>query len=218
MSIALIILSALGATFLRLAVAYSLALACSLPLAIAVTRNKLAERIFLPLFDIMQSLPVLAFFPVIVVFFVHYGWYDLAAIFVLFITMLWSIVFSLISGLGAIPEDIKDAGRIFGLSGLSYIRKILLPASVPYLVTGSLLAWAEGWNIVIVAEVLHTYLPGQGSSSDLFGIGSLLVHAASDGNQHVFILALVCMIVAIALLNFIVWQRLLRYAKTFTFE
>jgi NitT/TauT family transport system permease protein len=216
--------AALGATFARLAIAYCLALAVALPLALLVTHDTFAERIFLPLFDVMQSLPVLAFFPVIILFFVHYGFYSGAAIFVLFVTMLWSIVFSLVGGLHSIPQDIKDAGAIFGLRGSAYAEKILLPAAVPYLVTGSLLAWAGGWNIIIVAEVLHTYLPaGQAglpatASSDLFGIGSILVNAAASGQQQTFVLAVIVLVAAIALLNFFVWQKLLKYAETFKFE
>lgn len=212
------ILEALASTFARLWTAYCLALLCAIPMALMVTRNQLAERIFLPFFDIMQSLPVLAFFPVIIVFFVHYGLYNLAAIFVLFVTMLWSIVFSLVGGLHAIPKDITYVGKLFGLKGLSYVEKVLLPASVPYLITGSLLAWASGWNIVIVAEVLHTYLPGTTSTSDLFGIGSVLVNASASGQQQTFLFAIVVMVVAIAIINFFVWQKLLRYAEKFKFE
>lgn len=211
-------MSALSATFVRLFIAYSLALVVAIPLSLAVSHNKLAERILLPFFDIMQSLPVLAFFPVIIVFFVHYGLYNLAAVFVLFVTMLWSIVFSLVSGIHAIPRDITYAGKLFGLSGAGYIEKILLPASVPYLITGSLLAWAAGWNIVIVAEVLHTYLLGSDTSSDLWGIGSMLVHASAAGEQQTFFIAIIAMVAFIAGINFFVWQPLLRYAETFKFE
>src|SRR6185437_12134219 len=134
----------------RLLVAYVCALIISLPLALLVTWSSRAEKIFLPLFDIMQSVPVLAFFPVVIVFFVHYGFYSGAAIFILFVTMLWSIVFSLVGGLRVIPEDIKAVGHIFGVRGVSFIEKILLPSVFPYLVTGSLLAFAGGWNIIIV--------------------------------------------------------------------
>ncbi len=212
------IILGLTATLGRLWVGYCLALVFSLPLAMLVTHNKFAERIFLPFFDIMQSLPVLAFFPVIIIFFVHWGLYNSAAIFVLFVTMLWNIVFSLVGGLHAIPQDIKYVGKIFGLRGMQYIEKILLPASVPYLITGSLLAWASGWNIIIVAEVLHTYLPGSTPASDLFGIGSILVNSSAQSQQHTFFLAIIVMIVAVALLNLFVWQRLLRYAEKFKFE
>lgn len=209
---------ALGATLARLAIAYVIALVLSLPLALLVTHNAWAERIFLPLFDVVQSLPSLAFFPIIILFFIHYGWFNGAAIFILFISMLWNMVFSLVGGLRVIPADIKDAGHIFGLHGWRYVAKILLPASVPYLITGSLLAWAQGWNIVIVAEVLHTYLPGSSAATDLFGIGSILVHTAAGGQSADFIRAMAVLIVAIAALNFLVWQKLLHYAELFKFE
>ena len=212
------VFAALGATTARLLIAYCLALLVALPLALLVTHSALWERIFLPLFDIMQSLPILAFFPVIILFFLHYHLYYGAAIFALFVTMLWSIVFSLVGGLHAIPQDIKDAGTMFNLRGLRYVEKILLPASLPYLVTGSLLAWAAGWNIIIVAEVLHTYIPGGDTSADLFGIGSMLVNAAASGQQHTFALAIAVLVATIALLNFFVWQKLLKFAERFKFE
>ncbi len=212
------LLLALGATFVRLFIAYALALMVSLPLALLVTWSPRAERIFLPLFDIMQSVPVLAFFPVVIVFFVGWGLYSGAAIFILFLSMLWNIVFSLVGGLRVIPQDIPAAAVIFQVRGLSYVRKILLPAVTPYLITGSLLAFAQGWNIIIVAEVLHTYLPGSSTSTDLFGIGSLLVHAAAAGETQVFLWAIAVLVVAIALLNFFVWQKLLAYAERFKFE
>jgi NitT/TauT family transport system permease protein len=211
-------LAAIGATFLRLAIAFGFALILSVPLALLVTRSRFAEQVFLPVFDIIQSIPVLAFFPIIILFFVHYGLYSGAAIFILFVAMLWNLVFSLVGGMHSIPADIKSAGVIFGVRGLSYLWKILIPAIVPYLITGSLLAWAQGWNIVIVAEVLHTYLPGGLASSDVFGIGSVLVNASSSGDERTFFTAIVVMIVTIALLNFFVWQRLLRYAERFKFE
>ena len=212
------LLGALGKTCLRLLMGYVCALALAVPLALLVTRNAWAERVFLPLFDIMQSLPVLAFFPIIIVFFVHDGFYNGAALFILCVTMLWSIVFSLVGGLRVIPQDIRAAGTIFGLHGLSYLKRILLPASLPYLITGSLLAFAAGWNIIIVAEVLHTYLPGSTESSDLMGIGSVLVSAAAHGERQTFWLAMLLMIATIALLNFFIWQKLLRYAEKFKFE
>jgi NitT/TauT family transport system permease protein len=210
--------AALFATFLRLLVAYALALVVSVPLAIAVNRSPIAERLLLPLFDIVQSVPVLAFFPIVIVFFIRFGFIDGAAVFIIFLSMLWNIVFSLVGGLKVVPGDIKAAAHVFGVTGTAYARKVLLPATIPYLVTGSLLAWAQGWNIIIVAEVLHTYIPGGTAGQDLFGIGSTLVGAAATGQNGVFVAAIVLMVGVIALLNFFVWQKLLRYAERFKFE
>jgi len=212
------IIEALLVTFSRLLFAYALALLFSIPLALAVSRNALLERLLLPVFDIVQSIPVLAFFPIIIVLFIRLGFMNGAAIFIIFLSMLWNIVFSLVGGLKAIPTDIKSAAQVFGVKGTALTRRVLLPAAVPYLVTGSLLAWAQGWNIIIVAEVLHTYIPGGTASQDLFGIGSMLVNAASTGQNGVFIFAILAMVGVIALINFFVWQKLLHYAERFKFE
>ncbi|HSX41318.1 MAG TPA: ABC transporter permease subunit [Candidatus Saccharimonadales bacterium] len=212
------LLGALTLSVIRLTVAFGFALVLSLPLALWINKSPTTERILLPTFDILQSVPVLAFFPVVIVFFVKFQFLEGAAVFIVFINMLWNLVFSLVGGLRLIPGDIKSAAQVFGINRLAYFRRVLIPSVFPYLVTGSLLAWAEGWNMLIVAEVLHTYLPGSSSSSDLFGIGSLMVHAASSGQSGVFIAAIITMIIAIALMNFFIWQKLLHYAERYRFE
>ncbi len=205
-------------TFFRLLIAYVFAVIIAIPLALLADSSPIAEKFLLPAFDIIESVPVLAFFPLIIAIFIKYGSFELAAIFILFLAMLWNIVFSLIGGLKVIPSDIKAAAKIFGLKRFSYFWKMTLPSSVPYLVTGSLLAWAQGWNLIIVAEVLHTYIPGGNPSSDLFGIGSMLVNSAASSEQSLFIVAIVTMVVGIGIFNFFVWQKLLHYAERFKFE
>ena len=212
------VMSALAITFARLLVAYFLALIIAIPLALLVEKSPQAEKLLLPLFDVMQSVPVLAFFPVVILFFVHYNLYNSAAIFILLITMMWSIIFSVVGGLRVIPQDIKSAAKIFNITGWQYLKKVLLPSVFPYMVTGSLLAWAGGWNIIIVAEVLHTYIPGGSASQDRFGLGSLLVLASSTGQTKTFFMALIALVLVVALMNFLVWQKLLKFAERFKFE
>ena len=209
---------ALGASLIRLFAAYLFALVLSLPLALMINRSSWSERILLPTFDILQSVPVLAFFPVVIIFFVNAQFLEGAAIFIIFINMLWNLVFSLVGGLRLIPSDINAAAQVFGIRKVAYIRQVHIPSIFPYLVTGSLLAWAEGWNMLIVAEVLHTYLPGSTSSSDLFGIGSVMVHASANGQTSLFVASIFVMIIAIAIMNLFVWQRLLKYSERYRFE
>jgi NitT/TauT family transport system permease protein len=132
--------------------------------------------------------------------------------------MLWNIVFSLVAGMKAIPRDIIWAAHVFGVKGFAYVRRVLLPAVTPSLVTGSLLAWAQGWNIIIVAEVLHTYIPNGTGADDLYGIGSVLVNAVAIGDSGTFGAAVLFLVGAIALINFFVWQRLLNHAEIYRFE
>ncbi len=212
------IILALLTTFARLLVAFFFALILSVPAAILITHNKLTERLLLPLFDIIQSVPILAFFPIIIIMFIRYNLFNQAAIFIIFLTMIWNLVFPLVGGLHTIPNDIKAMAHVFGIKGRNYIAKIIIPALVPYIVVGSLLAWAQSWNIIIVAEVLHTYIPGGNSSQDLFGIGSILVNASANAQDRVFFYALAGLIIAIIIINLFVWQKLLKYAEQFKFD
>ena len=212
------IAGAFFATLTRMLIAYALALAAAVPLVALSERGLLAEKVLLPFFDVMQSVPVLAFFPLIAGIFLQFGLTDAAAVFVIFLSMLWNIVFSLVAGLKVIPRDISWAAKVFGVKGFAYARRVLLPAVTPSLVTGSLLAWAQGWNIIIVAEVLRTYVPFGAPASDLYGIGSVLVDSVAAGQTGTFVSAVVFLVGAIALINFFVWQRLLNHAEKYRFE
>ncbi len=212
------LIEACFSTFYRLTIAYILALVLAIPFALLITKSPKLERILLPTFDIIQSIPVLAFFPVIVLVFVKVNFFDGAAIFVLFMAMLWNIVFSMVGGLKTIPQDIEAAAFVFKSKGFRKLVSITLPAIFPYIVTGSLLAWAQGWNILIVAEVLHNYIPNGNSSQDLYGLGSLLVNASYQGKNLVFISSLVAMIIIIGLMNFFIWQKLLHLAQRYKFD
>ncbi|MEI6478994.1 MAG: ABC transporter permease subunit [bacterium] len=206
------------ATLGRLIIAYILAVVVAFPLAILAVYNRFFEAILLPVFDIIESVPVLAIFPIVILLFVRFGMLNSAAIFILFLSMLWNIVFTLVGGLKIIPKDITYAAKVFGITKLSYFKKVILPGVFPELVTGSILAFAQGWNLTIVAEALHTYIPGGLESDDLFGIGSFLVHASSGGNGVLFISSVLVMVVLIAIMNLLVWQRLLHHAERFRFE
>ncbi len=212
------LLAATFVTFYRLAFAYILAITASVPLALLITSSPKLERILLPFFDILQSIPALAFFPIIVLIFIKIQFFDGAAIFIIFLSMLWNLVFSEIGGLKTIPQDIESTAKVFKATGLKKLRNITLPAIFPYIITGSLLAWAQGWNVIIVAEVLHNYIPNGTSSSDLFGLGSLLVNASYLGKNSVFLATISIMVILITVINFFVWQKLLHFVERYKFD
>lgn len=205
-------------TCMRLVVAYACAVAVAYPLALLVVSRPMAEAILLPVFDILESIPILALFPVIVMLFIRFDFLNGAAIFIIFLAMLWNLVFTLVGGLKIIPKDVLYAARVFGIRGVSLLRRVVMPAVFPQFVTGSILAFAQGWNIIIVAEVLHTYIPGGTAAQDLFGIGSVLVNAAANARDAEFLAAVFVMVVLIGILNFFVWQRLLRMSQRYRFE
>lgn len=212
------IFAALAASALRLLGAFALALVLGVPLALLVESNPRVESLLLPIYDVLESLPILAFFPVIILFFIRSDLIEGAALFIIFYTMLWTITFSGVGGLKQIPRDVMAAGKVFGLSPWKRFKQITLPALFPPLLTGSILAVADGWNIVIVAETLSAYSPQTVAAHDLFGIGSILVGASSAGNTTYLLAAMAILVAFIALVNVFVWQPLLARAEKYKFE
>ncbi len=213
-----VLLGAVGLSLLRLLCAFFLSLLIGIPLGLLAERNKHVESFLLPVYDVLESIPVLAFFPVIIIFFVRSGFLEGAAIFMLFFTMIWSVVFNTIGGLKLIPKDVKAVGKVFGFSTWDRFTKITLPALFPSIVTGSILALASGWNIVIVAEALHAYAPRSAHAHDLYGIGSMLVNAAASSDTSSLLAAISILVVVITLINLFVWQPLLARAERYKFE
>lgn len=212
------IVAACGATLLRLMIAYAVSAVFAIPLALLVERSRTFEAILLPIFDVFESIPNLAILPVLIIFFLYFHFLEGAALTILFLTMVWSIVFAVIGGLQVIPKDVTYAAHVFGLHGFEYVRRLIIPAVFPQFVTGSILAVASGWNIIIVAEALHAYAPSGSSANDLFGIGSVLVHASANSQNNTYLTAFFVMVIMIALFNFFVWQKLLHYSQRFRFE
>ena len=83
----------------RITVAYIFSLIFAVPLALLAISNKTLEALLLPVFDVMESIPILAVFPLVIVVFLQFNFLNGAAIFILFLNMLWNIVFALVGGL-----------------------------------------------------------------------------------------------------------------------
>ncbi len=144
---------------IRLFAAYLIALVVSWTLAALFSRGK-AAAVALPVFDVLQSFPTFAALPL-----VSYLWgaSSLTVVFFLVITVIWPMLFSTISSLRLIRKDWEEAVEISGLKGLKYIRYFLLPASVPGLVTGSIVGLGEGWEALVATEIILQIKFGLGS-------------------------------------------------------
>jgi len=193
-------------SFLRLVLAYVLSLAWTLPLALWVGESPKVARFLTPVAEIGASLPATALFPLIVVVVIRTaGGMNLASVLLALTGMQWYLLFNLIAGVRAIPAEMKEAARALGLSRAMTWKKVVLPALLPSLITGSLTAWGGGWNSLIVSE----YLVYKEKVYSVPGIGSLLDYATYvSGNRQLILLTLITLIGAIILLNRLVWQRL----------
>jgi NitT/TauT family transport system permease protein len=198
--------AATAASILRLFVAYVISLAWTIPCAIAASENQRFARRLAPVAEIVGSIPATALFPLIVVFVIHVtGGMNLASILLILTGMQWYLLFNLLAGASQIPADLREAARSFGLSRVDIWRKLIFPAMVPSLLTGSITAWGGGWNALILSEYFvyrdHTY--------EVFGLGALLDRATyQTGNSVMILLTLLSMVLVVILLNRLVWRRL----------
>lgn len=214
---AVMIPAAIAVSFLRLALAYVIALAWTIPVAVKIGHSPKAASLLTPVFEVVASIPATALFPLMVLFIVKYtGSLDLAAIILILTGMQWYLLFNLIAGTSAIPHDLKEVAGIHQLRGWLYWRRVVLPALFPSIVTGSITAWGGGWNALIIAE----YFKFGGRTFSTFGIGSLLDRATFEtGNAQLMLLALVGMVVVIVSINRLFWRRLYTIAsRRYTIE
>jgi NitT/TauT family transport system permease protein len=194
------------ASFVRMVIAYAISLAWTLPCALAASESPSFKRILSPVAEIAGAIPATALFPLIVIFVIRLtGGMNLASILLILTGMQWYLLFNLLAGANSIPEDLKEAARAFGLSRFATWRKLIIPAVMPSLITGSLTAWGGGWNALILSE----YFPYQGHTYKVTGLGALLdVATYETGNGTMILLSLLSMVLVVIVLNRLVWRRL----------
>ena len=181
--------------------------------------NKTAGRIVTPIVDLLQSIPILGYFPLVIGFLFSWGAFgiEVSVILLLFTSMAWAIFFGVLGAISSIPSNVVDASKSFGISGWKYTRHIILPAIAPAVVAGANLAWSDGWFFMIAAE----YIQYKGSvvSPPSGGVGYLLAQAAyfyKDMNLAVILLVFVTTLVIV--INSLTWHKLMEKANTGTFK
>lgn len=209
----------LGLSFARMLAAYLLSLGFALLYGYVAATNRVGERVMIPILDILQSVPILGFFPFALIFFVGLtpnSWVgpNLASIFLIFTSMSWNMVFGVYESLKSFPAELKESADAFGVSGLQRIRQVVLPATVNRLVYNSVLSWTGGWYFLVLAEIIST---GKNAVA-LPGIGSYLDTAATTGDGSAFLAGFILLITLIALMDLFVWRPLGRRAERFRYD
>ena len=203
-------------SFLRMSAAYLLSLAFALSYGYYAAVHRTGERVMIPILDILQSVPILGFFPVVVL--VLYSLQpagfgpNLASVVLIFTSMSWNMVFGVYESLKTVPSDLREAADTFGLRGWLRFRRLLFPATVNRLVYNSVLSWTGGWFFLVEAEIFTT------NGSALAGIGSFLSFAASGHNAPKFLAGLIVLVIVIAVLDFALWRPLGRWAERFRYD
>jgi sulfonate transport system permease protein len=183
-----------GISLYRIAIAYVIALILGWIFAVLFYKGKGAV-IALPIFDVLQSFPTFAALPLAVYFF---GQTNLTVILFLVLTIIWPLFFSILSSLKLIREDWEDAVEIAKLSKFNYLKKFILPVSIPGLITGSIVGLGEGWEALVATEIIVNVKEGMGFFFKSFST-----------NIPVTILGILGFLIIIYAINKLVWIPLL---------
>jgi NitT/TauT family transport system permease protein len=206
-------------SLLRMAVAYVLSLAFALVYGYVAAYYPRAERLMIPLLDIMQSIPVLSFLPPVMLAMIHlfphsqFG-VELGAILLIFTGQVWNIAFSFYSSLKAIPTELREAARIYRFNAWQRLVRLELPFSALGLVWNSMVSVATGWFFLMVCEMF----PLGKQDFRLPGLGSFLQTAASAGDTTAILWGLLAMVSVIVLIDQLVWRPVICWADKFKFE
>jgi nitrate/nitrite transport system permease protein len=139
------------ASLKRVALGFSLAAIVGVALGVLIGQSSLALRGLDPIFQVLRTVPPLAWLPLSLAAFKNT---DPSAIFVIFITAIWPIVINTSVGIRNLPEDYRNVARVIGLSPVEYFFKIMLPATVPYIFTGLKIGIGLSWLAIVAAEML----------------------------------------------------------------
>jgi nitrate/nitrite transport system permease protein len=139
------------ASLKRVAYGYSLAVLVGVSLGVLVGQSTWALRGLDPLFQVLRTVPPLAWLPISLA-----GFRDghPSAIFVIFITSIWPIIINTSIGIRNIPEDYRNVAKVIRLNGLEYFAKIMLPAAAPFIFSGLRIGVGLSWLAIIAAEML----------------------------------------------------------------
>lgn len=167
------------ASLQRVAISYSLAAIIGIGLGILIGTNKMMSKALDPIFQLLRTVPPLAWVPISLA---ALRQNEPAALFVIFITAIWPILINTAVGVRQIPQDYNNVAKVLQLSRKEYFFNILLPSALPYIFTGLRIAVGLAWLAIIAAEIVM---------SGIVGIGFFIWEAYQNNNVSEVILALI---------------------------
>jgi NitT/TauT family transport system permease protein len=204
---------------LRGIAAFCLSLVFTLLVGYWAAKSAAAERVLIPLLDILQSIPVLGFLPglvlVLIALFPHTNiGLELACIIMIFTGQVWNMTFSFYSSLKSVPSDFKEVSSVIGLSPTEKLLNVELPFSAMNLVWNSLLSMSGGWFFLSVCEA---FTLGD-RQYRLPGIGAYMATAIAQGKPSAMVAGIIAMSLLIVVMDILIWRPVLAWAHQFRLE
>jgi nitrate/nitrite transport system permease protein len=141
----------LGSSLYRVFLGFFLGSLFAIPVGLLMGANAFCKKVFYPIVQILKPVSPLAWFPIGLVAFESAS---MATIFIIFITSLWPTLINTSFGVASIPDDHKNVAKAFGFSKWKYLTKVLLPFSLPHIITGLRLSIGVAWLVIVAGEML----------------------------------------------------------------
>src|ERR1700722_2743869 len=206
-------------TTLRMLVAMALSLLFTFTYATLAAKNKQAERILVPLLDILQSVPILGFISVTVVFFLSLApgrvlGAEFAAVFAIFTSQAWNMAFSFYQSLRTVPVELVEASRVFRLSPWMRFWRLDVPFAMPQLIFNMMLSMSGSWFFVVASEAISV----GNTTITLPGVGSYIALAIEQRSLSAVAWAIGTMAIVILLYDQVLFRPLVAWADRFRFQ
>lgn len=199
--------------------AYVISLFFTLVYAFWAAKDPRAEKLLVPILDILQSIPVLGFMPGVVLALValfpgsNIG-LELAAVIMIFTGQAWNMTFSLYHSLKSVPNDMQEAATVYGFNWWQRFKWVELPYGTTGLVWNSMMSMAGGWFFLMITEAFKL---GE-QDFRLPGLGSYMSVAVEKGNSFAMLMAIIAMIAMIVFLDQVIWRPVVVWAQRFRVE
>jgi len=206
-------------TTLRMLVALCCSLVFTFTYATLAAKSPRAELVLVPLLDILQSVPILGFVSVTIVFFMSLApgrvlGAELAAIFAIFTSQAWNMAFSFYQSLRTVPSELVEAAQVFRLSPWMRFWRLEAPFAMPQLIWNMMLSMSGSWFFVVASEAISV-----GNTTVLLpGMGSYIAAAIEQKNLAAVGWAIGTMLVVILVYDFVLFRPLVAWADRFRFE
>src|SRR5258707_12809583 len=206
-------------TVLRMAAALVASLVFSLCYATLAAKSRQAEKILIPVLDILQSVPMLGFLSITVTGFIalfpgRLLGVECAAIFAIFTSQAWNMTFSLYQSLRTVPVELIEAARMYHLSAWQRFWRLEVPHAVPSLIWNMMMSVSGGWFFVVASEAISV----AGQTIMLPGIGSYIATAIAERDLGAIGYAVLVMLVVILLYDQLLFRPLLAWSRKFRGE
>jgi NitT/TauT family transport system permease protein len=206
-------------TTLRMFIALFASIVFSCVFATLAVKYRPAEKVLVPMLDILQSIPILGFLSITVTGFIalfpgNLLGVECAAIFAIFTSQAWNMAFSAYQGFRTVPAELAEAASVFQLSGWQRFWRLQLPFAMPGLLWNMMMSMSGGWFFVVASEAISV----SNQSIKLPGIGSYIALAIEHRDLHAIGWAILAMLVGILVYDQLFFRPLLAWADKFRFE